>query len=142
MPAARVPPISQVASKWARRAASAGEEYRLGVTGAGTRWVAATAAADANYKAGVAAASASGRFAKGVARAGAAKYERGATMKGPGRFSEGVGAGEPDYSAQMAPFLSAIGAVDLPARGPAGADGNYARVAAIGRALRQLKTSR
>lgn len=142
MPAARVPPVSQVASKWARRAASAGAEYELGVTGAGTRWQAATLAAENNYKTAVAAAAGAGRFGKGVARAGGTKYESGATKKGPGRFAQGVGVAEPDYSSQVAPYLQAIAATDLPARQPAGSEGNIQRVAAIARALRALKLSR
>jgi hypothetical protein len=42
----------------------------------------------------------------------------------------------------VTPYIQAIGAVDLPPRGPAGSQGNYARVAAIGTALRRLKESR
>lgn len=142
MPPANVPPVNAVASKWARRAASAGTEYENGVTGSGARWAAASSAAEKNYQAGVTQAAASGRFGKGVQKAGAAKYERGAREKGPARFAQGVSVAEPDYSAAVQPYLTAIGSVDLPPRGPAGSEGNYARVAAIGKALRQLKLGR
>lgn len=142
MAAARVPAVGAVAGKWARRASSAGGEYQLGVTGAGNRWLAAATAAENNYKAAVAAAAGAGRFGKGLARAGAQKFERGATTKGPGRYSEGVGVAEGDYSSQVAPYLQAIAATDLPAPQPRGSEANIQRVAVIARALRQLKLSR
>lgn len=142
MPPVNVPPVSSVAAKWARRAGSASGEYEQGVTGAGARWAAAAGAAEKNYQAGVTQAAASGRFGKGVAKAGASKYERGAREKGTGRFAQGVAVAEGDYSGAVQPFLSAISSVDLPPRGPAGSEGNYARVAAIGKALRQLKLGR
>lgn len=142
MPAPRVPPVSQVAAKWARRAASAGPEYELGVTGAGTRWQTNAAAAENNFKAAVTAAAAAGRFGRGIAKAGGAKYEKNAVSKGPARFAQGVGVAEPDYSSQVAPFLQVIAATDLPARQPTGSEGNIQRVAAIARALRALKVGR
>ncbi len=142
MPTARVPPVSTVAAKWARRAASAGPEYEMGVTGAGGRWQAAAAAAEGNYKTAVTTAASAGRFGRGVAKAGGAKYERGATTKGPARFAQGVGVAEGDYSSQVAPYLQAIASVDLPPRQPAGSEGNMQRVAAIARALRALKVGR
>ncbi len=142
MPPAIVPPVNRVAEKWARRAASAAGEYEEGVKMTPKSWQAASAAAENNYKAGVTAAAGAGRFGKGVARAGDTKWKRGATEKGPTRFAQGVNVAQGDYSAQVAPFLEAIGRTDLPPRGPAGSEGNYSRVAAIGKALRQLKTSR
>jgi len=131
-----------VAAKWVRRAGSAGQEYTEGVQGAGQRWATASGAAAGTYQQGVTAAIARGAFAKGVARAGAAKYQRGATEKGPARFSQGVAVAEGDYSSAVQPYLQAIGSVDLPARGPAGAPGNIQRVAVIATALRKLKESR
>lgn len=142
MPPVSVPPVAAVGAKWQRRAASAGTEYEQGVTGAGTRWATNAAAADKTYQQAVTTAAAAGRFGKGVAKAGAAKYERMAREKGPARYSQGVSVAESDYAASVAPYLQAIGSVDLPARGPAGSEGNYQRVAAIGKALRQLKLSR
>ncbi len=142
MPPAIVPPVSRVAAKWARRAASAGQEYTEGVSMTPRSWQAAAAAAEKNYVAGVTDAASKGRFGKGVARAGDAKWKKNATEKGPARFAQGVSVAEGDYSSQVAPFLEAIGRVDLPPRGPAGSEANYNRVAAIGKALRALKVGR
>ncbi len=142
MPPATVPSVANVAAKWARRAASAGGEYEQGVRSTSRSWAGSAKAAEGNYRTGVTAAASAGRYGKGVDRAGDAKWKRGAIEKGPMRYSQGVGVAEKDYADQVAPYLSAIASVDLPARGPTGSEGNYARVAAIGKALRQLSQSR
>lgn len=142
MPAATVPPISRVAAKWARRAASAATEYEEGVRTTTKSWASAAGAAEKNYQAGVTAAATAGRFGKGVQRAGDAKWKKGAAEKGPARFSQGVAIAEPDYAGQMGPVLEVIGRTDLPARGPAGSDANFQRVVTIGKALRALKVGR
>lgn len=142
MPPAVVRNPGGVGAKWARRAASAAGEYSEGVQGAGNRWQQGASAAAQSWQQGVTAAAGAGRFAKGVARAGAARYQRGASEKGPARYSQGVGVAEGDYSAAVAPYIQAIGSIDLPPRGPAGSPGNYQRVQAIGTALRKLRESR
>lgn len=137
-----VPDVGRVAAKWARRAGSAGTEYAEGVQQTPRSWQGNAVAAKASYAAGVQEAIAKDRFARGVASAGDAKWKAKTTEKGPARYSQGVSMGEPDYSSQVAPYLQAIGAVDLPPRGATGSDGNFLRVSAIGKALRQLKLSR
>ena len=142
MAAATVPTIARVSAKWARRAASAGTEYEEGVKSTTKSWAASTKAAEANYKNAVTQAAASGRYGKGVDRAGDAKWKKGAIEKGPARYSQGVGIAEPDYAAQMAPVLEVIGRTDLPMRGPSGSDGNYQRSVTLGKALRAYKVGR
>jgi len=137
-----VPSVSKVAAKWARRAASAGTEYTEGIQSTPRSWATASSAAEKNYVAGVNAAAAAGRFGKGVNRVGDAKWKKNAIEKGPARFSQGVAVAEADYASQVGPYLEAIGRVNLPERGPTGSEGNYARTAAIGKALRQLSQSR
>jgi hypothetical protein len=137
-----VPSAGRVAEKWARRAASASGEYEQGVTGTSKSWATAAGAAEKNYVAGVNAAAAAGRFGKGVSKAGDAKWKKNAAEKGPARYAQGVGVAQADYQAQVGPYLEAIGRVDLPARGPVGSESNYARVGAIGKALRALKVGR
>jgi len=142
MATASVKSTAAAAAKWARRAGSAGTEYEQGVTGAGGKWAAAAAAGAQNWQQGVTAAAGRGAFQKGVTRAGGAKYERMARAKGPGRYSQGVAEGESDYATGVGPSLEVIGRTDLPPRGPTGSPSNYARVAAIGTALRKLKEGR
>lgn len=142
MPPPIVPSVAKVAAKWARRAGSASGEYEDGIKSTTRSWASAAAAAEKNYQAGVTQAASAGRFGKGVARAGDAKWKKNAAEKGPARFAQGVAVAEGDYSNQVGPYLEAIGRTDLPMRGPTGSDGNYARVSAIGKALRQLAQSR
>lgn len=142
MATAAVPATSKVAEKWARRAGSASGEYEDGVRTTTRSWATASSAAENNYKAGVTAAASAGRFGKGVQQAGDAKWKKNAVEKGPMRFSQGVQVATQDYSSAVAPYLEAIGRTDLPPRGPVGSEGNYARTAAIGKALRQLKVGR
>lgn len=142
MPRVAVPDVSRVATKWARRAGSAGQEYTEGVKNTPRSWATNTKAAAASYASGVQEAIGKKRFEKGVDQAGDASWKRGAEEKGSQRYGQGVQVAEGDYNTGVAPYLSVIGSVDLPPRGPVGSDGNYARVAAIGRALRQAKMSR
>lgn len=142
MPAAAVPTINRVAAKWARRAASASTEYEDGVRGTTKSWATTTAAAEKNYQQGVAAASAAGRYGKGVQRAGDAKWKKNSAEKGPARYAQGVGLAEPDYAGAMGPVLEVISRTDLPPRGPAGSDANFQRVMTLGKALRALKVGR
>lgn len=142
MPPSIVPNVSRVAEKWARRAASASGEYEQGVMQTPKSWAAAAGAAEKNYVAGVTAAAGAGRFGKGVAKAGDSKWKKNAMEKGPTRYAQGVGVAQADYAGQVGPYLEVIGRTDLPARGPVGSESNYARVAAIGKALRAAKTAR
>jgi len=142
VPAAAVPPINRVAAKWARRAASASSEYEEGVRSTTKSWASATAAAEKNYQQGVAAASAAGRYGKGVQRAGDAKWKKNSAEKGPARYAQGVGLAEADYAGQMAPVLEVISRTDLPPRGPRGSDSNFQRVMTLGKALRSLSVGR
>lgn len=139
MPRVSVPDQARVASKWARRAGSAGTEYQEGVRNTPRSWQQNATAAAGSYAAGVQEAIGKKRFEKGIGAAGDAKWKRGAEEKGVARYGQGVQTAENDYSTGVAPYLTAIGSVDLPPRGPVGSDGNYNRVSAIGRALRQLK---
>lgn len=137
-----VPALARVASKWARRAGSAGQEYEEGVRATTKSWAQAASNAEGNYRNGVTAAAQAGRFGKGIQKAGDAKWKKNATEKGPARFAQGVAVAEMDYSSAIAPFLEVIGRTDLPARGPVGSDSNYQRSAAIGKALRMAKVGR
>lgn len=136
---ANIKPLDQSADKWQRRAAVAGPDYISGVQNPRTPWAAAAAAAESNWKAGVAAASTRGAYSGGVRRAGDARWQAGATAKGPARFAEGVALATGEWQRGFAPYQSAIQALSLPARGPAGSPQNLQRVAAVAQALRAIK---
>src|SRR5262245_41251170 len=128
MPAPKVKPIGDVASKWGRRASSAGPEYEQGVRNPRGDWAAASTAAKAAWQQGVTAAAGRDAFAKGVTAAGNQRWQDKAISKGPARFADGVSKGEADYSKNVAPYLDAISRTDLPPRGPAGSEANLNRM--------------
>jgi len=142
MPPVTVKPVGKVAEKWARRVAGASQDYSDGASAAGSRWATGAAGGAANFKQGVTQAAASGRFEKGIARAGQEKYTRGIVSKGSVRYGPGAAAAEGDFHKAIGPVLEVIGRTDLPMKGPRGAESNYQRGAAIGKALRQWATTR
>jgi hypothetical protein len=139
MAAPKVPPITDVASKFARRAQMSQPEYESGVRNPSTPWAAAAIAAQPSYEAGVTAAISRKAFGKGVQAAGDARWTKGAVEKGPARFAQGVQLAEGDYAQRMAPVLDVIARTDLPARGPRGSAQNLQRMTPIPQALAALK---
>ena len=130
---------SASAEKWARRAAQAGQDYEAGIDNPRKSWEEATSgAADAQEK-GVQAAIANKSFAKGVKKAGNAKWQARAKQLGPGRYSEGVAVAKGDWEQGFGPYASAIQGTTLPPRGPKGDPRNYQRVQKIGDSLRAVK---
>lgn len=138
MPA--VKSADRVSAKWARVTPQRAQDYTEGIQQPRTAWAAAATAAQPRYVSSVQEAAAAGRFARGVARAGDARWTQKSLSKGPARFAAGVAESGPDYQAAMGPVLAAIGSVALPPRQPTGSPGNIQRVAAIAAALRKLKT--
>ena len=142
MPRPVVKAAADVVAKWGRRAGSAGTEYEQGVRTTPADWAASASAAHQQWQTAVTEAAGRDAFRKGISAAGNQKWRDRAAMLGPARFAQGVAAAEPAYSAGIGPVLAAISSVDLPARGITGSEGNYGRSAAIGKALRALKTGR
>lgn len=138
---AAVKPIEQSGEKWTRRASVAGPDYQAGVQSPRVPWAAASKAAASNYKAGVTAAANGGRYESGVARAGDERWRTNAMQKGPNRFAEGVQLAVGTWQARFQPYQSAIAALPLPARGPAGSPQNLNRVTVVANALRQVKVA-
>lgn len=139
MPAAKVPPINDVAAKFARNAQNAQPDYEAGVKNPSVSWATASGAAQGSYEAGVQQAITRKAYGKGVAAAGDARWSKGAVEKGPVRYAQGVGLAQGDYAARMAPVLDVISRVDLPPRGPRGSAANLARMTPIPQALAALK---
>jgi len=123
--------------RWSRRAAAAQQDYLTGVQQASGRWQPAAAAGAPNYATGVQAAVAAGSFARGVQRAGDAKWQDRATKLGPSRFAGGVVVAQPAYEAGVTPIWSRVAAMTLPPRGPKGASQNYQRPALVAQEMRK-----
>ena len=132
-------PLDQVVDKWSRKATAAGPDYTAGIQAPRIPWSQGAIAAKEAWKQGVADAAAKELFAKGVARAGDAKWLKKATELGVRRYPEGVAAAKDDYKSNFAPFYDALGKVALPPRAPRGDPRNLERVKAIVQTMRQVK---
>jgi len=134
---AKIRSIAEIAGKWAEVTPRREAFYKAGVEKPLRIWEEQTVAAADAYSSGVTAAVAEGRFAKGVARVGQAKWASGTLEKGVkmGRWREGVAVAKDEYHKGFAPFVDTIAATVLPARGPKGDPRNIERVAAIASAL-------
>lgn len=137
--AIKVKPLAEVVRKWAQNAAGAQTYYESGVKGASGDWLTNTSNAGPAFKAGVSAGNIQDMYVGGVKKAGAEKYLRGASEKGPGRFSEGVAKGTKDYTDGVGPMLDAIAGITLSARGPRGSAANLQRVAQVADALHKKR---
>jgi len=109
--------------------------YEQAASVAGPEWAANTAAAAPTYKAAVGDPTIDKRYAGGVKKAGADKFNRKVKDVGVARFGPGVTASLPDYQNGMAPMLETLSATNLPARAPRGSDSNLERVRTIAKAL-------
>lgn len=116
-------------------------EYEAGVKNPRRDWAQATAAAEDSYKTGVTQAAASGRFGKGVRRAGTAKQQKGALEKGVARFGPGVSLAQPAFESGFGPYHQVIASTVLPPRFARRDPRNLARVAAVATALGKAKES-
>ncbi len=132
---AEIKSLSSIRDKWTRVTPGRTEDYKLGIQNPRRDWATEALAGKDNWKAGVDAAAAKDLFAKGVDRAGTAKWRDRALKKGPGRFAEGVYIAGPDYESGFKPFHDAISRVDLgprfPKRAPPGSGCRCRKIATI-----------
>jgi len=135
----RVKDAAASAAKFKTRAMAAGGDYAAGVKASGQDWAANAAAAGDNYAAGVTAAIGRQAFTKGVMASGPEKFVRNASGIGAQRYPQGVGNAEGDWQKGAAPYLDTLRNLTPPPRRPKGDPGNYARVQAVGEALRARK---
>ncbi len=76
----------QIAEKYGRRVAGAGQDYASGVQSPSRDWAAATAAAEPRWKASLQEAMGNGAFSRGVSAAGSAKWQERASTVGAQRY--------------------------------------------------------
>lgn len=132
---AEIRPMSQIRDKWTRVTPGRTEDYKIGIQNPRRDWKEETEAGAENWKAGIDAAAAKNLFAKGVAKAGTAKWKDKALKKGPGRFAEGVYIAGPDYEQGFKPYHDAISSVDLGPRFPRRDPRNIERVKRVVEAM-------
>jgi len=128
---AEIKSLGAIREKWARVTPMRTEDYRIGIEHPKRDWAEEAEAGKGNWKAGIDAAAAKDMFAKGVSKAGTAKWRDSALKKGPGRFAEGVMISSPAYEKGFAPFHAAIERVDLGPRFPRRDPRNLMRVKAV-----------
>ena len=132
-------PLDLVVDKWNRRATAAGPDYQAGIQAPRVPWSQGAIAASPAWNQAVTNAASKDLFAKGVAKAGDAKWLNKALSLGARRYPEGVTAAKDDYKNNFASFYDALGKVALPARAPRGDPRNLERVKAIVQTMRQTK---
>ncbi|MBA7637593.1 hypothetical protein ES703_45239 [subsurface metagenome] len=132
---AEIKSLSSIRDKWTRVTPGRTEDYKLGIQNPRRDWATEALAGKENWKAGVDAAAAKDLFAKGIDKAGTAKWRDHALKKGPGRFAEGVYIAGPDYESGFKPYHDAISRVDLGPRFPKRDPRNLNRVKIIVDAL-------
>ncbi len=130
---------SEIAAKWAEVTPGRTPHYESGVRSPRRDWKTETAAAEPRYKEGVIKAAGEGRFGKGVARVGTAKWQRKAIDVGVPRFGPGVAAAGPDYEEGFGPYRDIIAGTSLPERYVTGDSRNIRRVEVIAKALHDKK---
>jgi hypothetical protein len=135
----RVKDTNALAKKFVQRAQAGAPDYKAGVESTGQDWETGARNGAENFKQAVVEAANAGRFEKGIARAGAAKWSTRAATLGAQRYPTGVGAAEGDWSRGSQPYLEAIRSTELPPRRPKGDPGNHARSQAIATRLRAVK---
>ncbi len=131
--------LNEGAEKFRTRAQAAAPDYTKGVQTAGPKWLAGAEASGDVYAAGVQEAIAQGRFAGGVRRAGAGRYQDRAVKLGGDRYRTGVVEGAADWSKGYAPMADALRAVNLGPKSIRGSAQNYDRARKVGEALRAAK---
>lgn len=137
---AEIKSIAAIQEKWGRVTPGRTEDYTKGIQNPKRDWGQATTAAKESHKAAMAQAAQNDSFAKGVTRAGTARWQDKSLKKGPTRFAEGVVIAAPDYAAGFQPYADTIKATTLTPRFPRGDLRNLDRVKVISQALRKKKT--
>ena len=137
---AEIKSIQAIQEKWGRVTPQRSEDYALGIKNPKRDWAQSATAAKESHKAAMVAAATNDSYAKGVGKAGTARWQEKAIRKGPGRFSEGVVMAAPDYGTGFAPYADVIKATTIPPRFPRGDIRNLERVKVISQALRKKKT--
>jgi len=137
---AEIKSAARIKEKWTRVTPMRTEDYKIGVQNPRRDWEKSAVAAKETHKTAMATAGAQDAFAKGVTKAGAAKWQTRALQKGPGRFAEGVMIGGDDYEKGFGPYRDEIEKTALPPRFPKRDPRNLMRVSAITSALAKKKT--
>jgi len=134
MPSARA-----IAEKYSRVTPGRSEDYEAGVKAPKRDWEAATVEAEENYEEGVKKAISRKAFGKGVKKCGTQRQMEKTVTKGVPHWIDGVSGAEDDMTRAMEPVVAVMSGIKLPKKYPKGDPRNIARVAIIGKTLRDAK---
>lgn len=133
--------LSESASKFERRASSAGSDYTSGVESVSdSEQQSATLEAESNWEQGINDAISEGRFSEGV-RNPNKSWQRAAVETGSQRFTQGAAQAGDTWSEAFQPFADTLESLSLDARGPRGSEVNYQRSRQVGEALNRERDS-
>ena len=132
---------ADIAEKWSRVTPQRQADYEAGVKSPLKSWASGAEKAKDSWAGGVQQAISDDRFAKGVRRAGDAKWSRKTVEVGVGRWGPGVRAAGQDFAEGFGPYQGVIAALTLPPRYAKGDPRNIDRVAAIADALHRKKVA-
>lgn len=131
----KVKDLNASVEKWTTRASGAADIFATEAEKAADAWQKNTVAAQSNYQQGITAAGVPARFARGVAKAGSAKFARKIREVARDRYAPGISAAQQDYRADVEPYFATIAALNLSPRKMRGDPANYNRVTEVGKAL-------
>lgn len=100
----------QIAEKYQRGVAGAGQDYAAGVQNPSRSWAQATAQGAARWQAGIQEAIQNKAFERGVQRAGDAKWQTNALAKGAQRYQGAAAEAAQEYAAVAGQIMSAASA--------------------------------
>ncbi|RLG70034.1 MAG: hypothetical protein DRO04_02465 [Candidatus Iainarchaeum archaeon] len=138
---AKIRSLAEIAAKWKDVTPRRAAYYAAGIRNPKKNWEEETLKATEAWSDGVTAAKDEDRFAKGVAKAGFARWQERALKKGAEqrRWEEGVRAFASEYEKGFAPYRDVIERTELPPRYAKGDERNYDRVKVIGQALHKTR---
>jgi len=133
-----VPSAADIAKKWGEVTPGKASYYEKETPGSSALWEANTKLAKGAFKTAVADPKIGDRFEGGV-KGKAAKFARKVTDVGIARFGPGVSAAITDMSEGFNPYQSVLAGIEVPDRGPRGADANYEIPKKIGKPLHEKR---
>lgn len=100
----------QIAEKYGRRVAGAGQDYASGVQSPSRDWAQATASAEPRWKASLQEAMSNGAFARGVQQSGSAHWQERASTVGAQRYVAAAPEAAARYAAKAGQVMQAASA--------------------------------
>lgn len=132
--------ITASGTKFAKRGAAAGPEYKQGVLNPDAPWQQSTLNAKELYVEGVTAAIARGAFEKGVGATTDSEWQTAASVKGARNYPTAVAESGPKWVKGFTPTQNALAGLTLPPRGARNSPGNYERSRLTGEAASKVRT--